>query len=298
MKILITGGSGALGEYLNSELSKEYEILTLYNNNIGKCANFNSSKTDITNFAAMRSIFINFRPDIVIHSAAISNPEICDKQPSKLVYDVNVNATQRLAELCLQFKAKLIYISTDLVYAGYRGSMLTEDAKLNPISLYAETKLMGEVKIQQTFQDYIILRTSLLFGFTPGKAANHFQNMYLNFRENKPVKLFFDQFRTPLSYYDAARIISQLCQLNIKKEIINLGGKERLSRAQFGRMLCDIAGFNKKLIQKVSMADISGTYKVDDVSLNTAALQSHGIKLKSVKNSIKIILDNIPFDYQ
>ncbi|MCK7523235.1 MAG: sugar nucleotide-binding protein [Ignavibacteriales bacterium] len=53
-----------------------------------------------------------------------------------------------MAELCEKFNSKLIYTSTDLVYAGYRGSMLKEDAKLIPVSLYAETKLMGEIKIQ------------------------------------------------------------------------------------------------------------------------------------------------------
>lgn len=298
MKILITGGSGTFGEYITSEVSREFDILTLYNNNIGKCKNYNSLKADITNYEAIDDIFNTYHPDIVIHAAALSSTALCDKLPLKTVYDVNVNATAHIAELCKKIKAKLVYISTDLVYAGYRGSYLTEEAKLLPLSLYAETKLMGEVKIQRTLDNYIIIRTALLFGFSSFESSSHFQQMYLDFRNNKPVKLFFDQFRTPISFYDAAKIINNLCRLNLKKEIINIGGKDRVSRAQFGRMLCDIAGFDKKLIKKVSMDDIQGTYKVADVSLNTDKLADYGVKLKSLKNSIKNILDNIPFNYQ
>lgn len=298
MKVLITGGSGSLGEYLVNELSKEFQTLCTYNNAPSRSGDVQSLKIDITDYNAVRNAFNTFSPNIVIHAAAISNPATCDKLPVKTVYDVNVNATYNIAKLCSEFNSKLIYISTDLVYAGYRGSMLDENSKLIPISLYAETKLMGEMKIQQAFNNFLILRTALLFGFSNAATENHFQKMYCSFRNNKHEKLFTDQFRTPLSFVDAACAIKELCKTDISGEIINLGGRDRLSRAQFGRMLCDIAGFDKKLIKKVSMEDIQGTYKVADVSLNTDKLMSYGIKIKSIKNSIKYILDNIPFNYQ
>lgn len=298
MKVLLTGSSGALGEYLTAELSKSFQLLCLYNNNPCKANELSSIKIDITDFDLLKDTFNNFKPDIVIHTAAISKSAACDNLPIKTVYEVNVNTTHNIAKLCSEYNSKLIYISTDLVYAGYRGSMLDENAKLIPISLYAETKLMGEVKIQQTFDNYIILRTSLLFGFSNSASENHFQKMYLSFRNNKHEKLFTDQFRTPLSFIDAAQTICELCKLDISTEIINLGGRDRVSRAQFGRMLCDIAGFEKKLIRKVTMDEIQGTYKVTDVSLNTEKLQSLGIKVKSLRNSIKFILDNIPYNYQ
>lgn len=298
MKILITGGSGVLGEYLNNELINDFQVLSLYNNNQCRSTSVSTMKVDITDYDLLKEVFQSFEPAIVIHTAAFSSPAICDAAPPKTVYEVNVNATQQIAELCKKHNAKLIYISTDLVYAGYRGSMLDENAKLIPISFYAETKLMGEQKIQQVMDNFIILRTSLLFGFTLSKSENHFQKMYLSFRSNRPEKLFIDQFRTPLSFFDAASIIGELCKLELSGEIINLGGRDRVSRAQFGRMLCDIAGFEKKLIKKITMDDIQGTYKVADVSLNTDKLQSYCTKIKSLRNSIKYILDNIPFNLQ
>ena len=97
-----------------------------------------------------------------MHTAAISNPILPKNISTKDVYDLNVTATKNIAQICDKYKSKLVYTSTDLVYAGYRGSMLKEDAKLMPISLYAETKLMGEIKIQETFNNYIILRMAFI----------------------------------------------------------------------------------------------------------------------------------------
>jgi len=168
--------------------------------------------------------------------------------------------------------------------------MLKEDTKLIPISLYAETKLMGEVKIQQTFENYLILRIALLYGFGLNHSRNHFAEMYDNFKSNKKVKLFYDQFRTPISLKEVARVINKLCRIDIKEEIINTGGKERVSRVELGELLCDAAGFDKSLIERISMNEFKDIPMVADVSMNTEKLQSYGIKLKSIEVSIKEII--------
>ncbi|MGE5796851.1 MAG: SDR family oxidoreductase [Ignavibacteria bacterium] len=290
MKILITGGSGLLGQYLNIELFRFNEILTIYNSHEGNCRNFSSLKADITEFKKLSKIFEQFRPGLVIHTAAFSSPILPDSVSPKEVYNLNVSATKNIAELCAKNKAKLIYTSTDLVYAGYRGSMLKEDAKLIPVSLYAESKLMGEVKIKETFDNYLILRIALIFGFGLNHSSCHFQQMYNNLKEGKKVKLFFDQFRTPISIPDAASVINELSGFNIKTETINVGGLERLSRADLGERLCRIAQFDETLIEKISMNDLPELPQAADVSLNTEKLQSYGVKLKSIDNSIEEII--------
>jgi len=286
MKILITGGSGLLGQYLNIELSRQHQILTLYNSNFGNCKDFNSAKLDITNKSSLQNVFYDYNPNAVIHTAAISNPILPDNISPKDVYKINVEATKNIAELCEKFNSKLIYTSTDLVYAGYLGLMLKEDAKLIPASLYAETKLMGELKIQNTFDNYIILRTALLFGFGLTHSKNHFQKIFNDLKQNNLVKLFIDQFRTPLSLKEAARIIDELLRREIKSEIINFGGPERVSRFEFGEKVCEIAKLDKNLLTKIKMDDVPELAKVEDVSMNTDKLQSYGIKQKSVDEMI------------
>ncbi len=290
MKILITGGSGLLGQYLNLQLAKNNEILTFYNSQIGNCKNFNSARVDITNQEKLNEIFSSFKPEVVIHTAAVSNPNIASKLSSKDVYKINVNATKNFAELCEKYKSKLIYTSTDLVYAGYRGSMLVEEGKLIPVSIYAETKLMGEVKIQETFDDYIILRTALMYGIGLNNSKCHFHEMYNNLKDGKQARLFTDQFRTPLALLDAARMIDELIQKDIKNEIINFGGPERVSRFQLGEKLCEATSLDKNLLIPISMNDIPDMPQVADVSMNTDKLKSYGIKQNSIDECISQII--------
>jgi dTDP-4-dehydrorhamnose reductase len=285
-KVFITGGSGLLGQYLNLALSKSSKILTTYNNNNGNCREFLNNKIDIRNTDELSKIFEEFQPEIVIHTAAITNPVPKANQTAKDYFDTNVSATKNIASLCQRFHSKLIYISTDLVYAGYRGSFLNEDAKLIPASLYAETKLVGESKVKESTDNYLILRTALLYGIGLNHSRSHFHFMFEELLNKRPVKLFTDQFRTPISLIDASRIIVELASIDIKNETINIGGLERISRYEMAEMLCSIANFDKDLLQKIRMDDIPNFPKVEDVSLNTEKLHSLGLRSKSIEENI------------
>jgi dTDP-4-dehydrorhamnose reductase len=292
MKILITGGSGFLGQYLNLELSKHHEILSFYHQIPRNCKEFTSEQLDIRNYQKLKQIFLSFRPDVVVHTASISTLQKVSEISSKIVYEINVSAAKILAELSAQHNSKLIYTSTDLVYAGYRGSNLKEDAKLIPISLYAETKLMGEEKIKSTFENYIILRTALMFGFGLNGASCFFHQMHDKLKVGEKVKVFYDQYRSPLSVLEAARIINFLCESEVKGETINFGGLERLSRYDFALMLCSIARFDKDLLVKTSMYDLPDLSHVADVSMNIKKLQSLGISLTNTEEAIHEILES------
>lgn len=282
LKILITGGSGLLGQYLNMELSEEFEILTIYNSNVGNCNLFNSARIDLTDIAGFTQLIGSYKPDVVIHTAAYSASVVNKDFPAKYIYSVNVDALRNIAELCEKINAKLVYTSTDLVYAGYRGSLLTEDAKLIPVSLYAETKLMGEIKIKETFDNYLILRTALLFGLGLNGVKRHFDMVYKNLKSGLTVRLFKDQFRTPISLQEAARIIRDLARKDLRGLTLNFGGPERVSRVQLGELLCEAAGFDQNLIEPILMDDVPAVAKVEDVSMNTDKLKTLGIRQHSL----------------
>ena len=285
-KMLITGGSGLLGQYLNFTTDDEYEILTLHRTNTGNCKEFNSANLDIRNEDELKKVFEYFRPDIVIHTAAITNPQLKQNQKSRDYFETNVRATKKIAERSQEINAKLIYISTDLVYAGYRGSFLKEDAKLIPATLYAETKLMGEIKVKETTENHLILRTALLYGIGLNHSRCYFDMMLKNLSDGIPVKLFSDQFRTPISLKDASRIIAELAKTDFKKETFNLGGLERLSRHEMGEILCSIAGYDKNMIEIITMDAIQDFPKVKDVSLNIEKLQSFGFNPSTFEENI------------
>lgn len=294
--MLITGGGGFLGQYLNISADKEFEILTLYRDNAGNCQDFQSVKLDIRNKHKLTSVFENFKPHIVIHTAAITNPQRKENQSSKDYFETNVKATKKIAELSQEINAKLIYISTDLVYAGYRGPFLREESKLIPATLYAETKLLGEVKVRETTDNYLVLRSALLYGIGLHNSRCHFQLMLDNLTNGKTIKLFTDQFRTPISLKDASKMIIELVKTDLKKETLNLGGLQRLSRCEMGELLCSVAGFDKGLIEKITMDDIPDFPKVEDVSLNTEKLQSFGFKPRTYEENIAEIIHGEAYD--
>lgn len=291
MKVLITGGSGLLGQYLNIFLSQKFNILTLYFNNSISSLNFSSRKIDITNNKLISEVFSSFKPQVVIHTAAFSKPEVVERLPYDTVYKTNVEATRFISELCELNNSKIIFLSTDLVYDGFQGAMLSEESKINPLSVYAKTKFLAEEEIKKTTDNYIILRTALLYGLALNNTNNHFTNVFNNLISGKKVKLFYDQYRTPLSLINAAAIIQDLLLKDIKSEIINFGGLERVSRLELIEVLCEVGGFDRALIEKISMDDIPEIIKVPDVSLNTGKLQTYTNLQKSIRESIKEIIN-------
>ena len=96
-KVLITGGSGLLGQYLNLAVSKNSKILTTYNNHPGNCREFLSKKIDLLNEKELKTLFQEFQPEIVIHAAAITNPVPKENQSAKDYFDINVTATKNIA---------------------------------------------------------------------------------------------------------------------------------------------------------------------------------------------------------
>ncbi|MFH0736546.1 MAG: sugar nucleotide-binding protein [bacterium] len=300
IKVLVTGAAGQYGGYIMNEFSKYFKVLGTYNTNkTNLLKDVNYVQLDITDFENTRKVIEEFEPDFLIHTASFSNPQFAELAPPKLVYLTNVLATENIAKVCETTDTRLIYISTDLVYAGYRGSVLKEDAKLIPASLYAETKLVAEQKIKENSSNYTILRNSLMYGIMHEINQSAFNKMYYSLKAGKSVRLFYDQFRSPLAFFDGARLLKELiqtifCDNNIfENEIVNFGGIERISRAEMGNILCEEAGFDKSLLDFISLAEINDLPQIADVSINIDKLLNIGLIPLDVRSSVKKILKNI-----
>ncbi|MFZ1322014.1 MAG: sugar nucleotide-binding protein [Ignavibacteria bacterium] len=290
MKIIITGGSGLLGQYLNIYLNREHSILTVYNKSTGNCTEYNNLKSDLNNTKYLSEVMKAFQPDLLIHTAAISRPEECDGLPFENVNNINYNLIKSLTEICNKLKCRLVFTSTDLIYDGDSDIVHSESSIPKPISLYAQTKLDSENYIRENSNDYIILRTSLLYGIGLNGSVCNFHNMLNSFKRGERVKLFYDQYRTPLSLHNAAEIINEISKSDIKNVIMNFGGGERISRSDLGEMVCKKFNFDIDLIEKTSLRDTSIKNKVYDVSMNTGLLRSFGLRQMSIEESLEKIL--------
>ncbi len=124
------------------------------------------AEADITKFDEVRAVFLRLRPDVIIHSAAIPSPDVCELNPAQ-AYRVNVHGTRYVAEAASEVGAALAYISTDAVFDGGKDHPYTETDLTNPRTVYGRTKLRGE-QIAAQLPKHWIFRVSVLFG--PGKT--------------------------------------------------------------------------------------------------------------------------------
>lgn len=278
-----------LGQYLNFYLDSENDILTVYNRSAGNCKDYSNVCMNLTDAEKLRELFKQFKPEAVIHTAAVSRPEECDSLPFHHVMEINYYLNEHLVELSNEFNSRFIFTSTDLVYNGDTGGMLDENSKPEPKSLYARTKTESENFIRNKSENYLILRTSLLYGIGLNGSSCSFHNMLQSFKKGERVRLFYDQFRTPLSLHNAASIIKKIISSDIKNQTVNFGGREKVSRYELGEMVCSRFNFDKSLIERTSLHDFEGQNRVYDVSMKTDLLRSFGFEQESIEESIEKI---------
>ena len=150
-RMLITGADGVLGRAITQHFSSKVTLLGT-----------NRSNMDVVNNALVQATINEFRPDIVIHLAAITNLELCQKNPI-LAERVNVYGTQNVLRACQKSNCKMIYASTGAVFDGTKKDPYNENDSPNPISVYGKTKYKCE-KLLEACPGSLIVRFGWIFG--------------------------------------------------------------------------------------------------------------------------------------
>ena len=167
-KILITGGSGTLGKELIHKFPKK-EIHSTFRNN--KSNEENAVFLDITNQKQLNEKINEIKPEIIIHTAAITNLDWCENNKDE-TFLTNVSATRFLTELAKKNNSKLIFISTDSVFDGKKGDYREDDSQ-NAVNVYSESKIEAE-KIVNEYSNSLILRGTFVGMKSVGKNESFF----------------------------------------------------------------------------------------------------------------------------
>lgn len=235
-RILVTGGYGQLGTALKEVLVKEETLLT------------DTDNMDITDSGQVEKIFNDFNPEWLVHSAACTNVDGCEESP-ELAEKVNHLGTKILAEQCQKSGVKMIYISTDYVFDGNKGSLYIEEDQPNPQSVYGVTKLAGEEEVEK-LNDYYILRTSWVYG----EGHNFVRTMLKLSEKMEEIKVVNDQFGRPTYALDLAKAIYDVIQkdplavISEQPGIYNVTGDGNvISWADFAREIFKVAGKQTKV---------------------------------------------------
>lgn len=275
------------------ELVRDHDVHAIYHNTPLFLPPCDYTVTDIRESSSLDTVFNTYPPELVIHLAGITAVSHALAITEEDVKAINVTASGTLASLAKEYSAKIIYTSTDLVYSGSEGGMLKEEGKIEPLSLYASTKLEGETAVIDATDNYIILRLALMYGFSKGKVKSFFQEAYNKIKSGQKVVLFEDQYRSSLSILDAARMMKKLITTQHEYSLLNFGSAERTSRAHLFSRFVQKAGLDESLLEIRSLKDFPTLPQVEDVSLDISRLVSLGISPMSVDKSLDETVKNL-----
>ena len=226
------------------------------------------SDFDLLDFAAVRREFQKDRPQLVIHCAAVTSVAGAQENPD-LARRLNIEVTRLLAELAAEIP--FIFFSTDLVFDGRKGNYIEADAP-NPLHLYGETKAVAE-KIVLRNPRHLVVRTSINGGISPsGDRAFNEQLRRALQQAGQGMKLFTDEFRSPIPASETARAVWELAG---KKGagIYHVAGAEKLSRWQIGQLLVNGWPELRAKIEPASARDFPGPPRARDTSLDISKAQ-------------------------
>ena len=248
-KILITGAFGQLGTSLCKVLSNE-SILAA-GRVIISTKKYKCIELDITNQRKVAEIIRNYKPDIIIHLAAMTDVDGCEKTP-EIAFDVNVKATENLLT---SFNGKFIYISTDYVFDGEKGPYF-EDDKVNPMSVYGKTKLYGENLVQQSDIDWVILRSNIIFSYSDRTKASFVNWVVDSLKKRQMITVVNDQWNNPTWTNDLAKVISKIIEKDING-LYHYGGRDYLNRLEFAKMIASTFGLDGSLIKPITTSELN-----------------------------------------
>lgn len=294
-KLLVTGASGFLGWHVCQIAAAEWEVYGTYSTRSPQSIGKQFFKLDLTDFAALQQLFQTVQPDAVIHLAAQSNPNRCQQAPEDS-HRINVTAACNLAGLCADSNLPCAFSSTDLVFDGTQPPYRETDP-VSPLSRYGEQKVLAELGMLDRHPKTAICRMPLMFGAAPAIARSFIQPFIQTLREGNEVKLFVDEFRTPASGTTAAKGLLLALQ-KVQGQRIHLGGTERISRYEFGRLLAEGLELPIDLIQPCRQADVPmPAPRSADVSLDSAFAFSLGYAPLSLRSELQALIPVLNFEF-
>ncbi|NEO94774.1 MAG: NAD(P)-dependent oxidoreductase [Moorea sp. SIO3G5] len=283
-KLLVTGASGFLGWNLCQLAKEKWDIYGTYYSQTIDIPGISLVKADLREFQEIKHLFAEIQPAGVIHTAAQSKPNFCQTHREES-YSINVTASINIARLSADYDIPCVFTSTDLVFDGLNPPYLETDP-VSPISYYGEQKVMAEEGMRSHYPKVAICRMPLMFGMIPPTASSFIQPFLKILREGRPLSLFTDEIRTPVSGTTAAKGL--LLALEKVQGLVNLGGKERISRYDFGCLMAEVFELPQDNLGRCLQKDVPmAAPRSPDTSLDSSLAFSLGYQPLSVREQLE-----------
>jgi dTDP-4-dehydrorhamnose reductase len=240
MKILVTGAAGMLGSDLVRRFSEGHEVTGVTRQNF-----------DILKEREIRASLAEFRPDWVIHSAAYTNVDGCEKEPDK-AYRVNSDGARDVARACWSVGARMLFVSTDYVYDGNKGSPYVETDQPGPLNVYGKSKLKGEQEVLRVLPDALIVRTSWLYGHN---GPNFVEAILSQVGKKDELRVVDDQAGNPTYTRDLADGIARLVEAGASG-VVHVSNEGMCSWYDYARRILELAGVTGINVSPVTTAEL------------------------------------------
>ena len=202
MVVLVTGANGQLGQSIQFIANKYPNIQFVYTD---------FQEMDITNLESCQTVFLKHKPQFCINTAAYTAVDKAESESDK-AHLINAVGAENLAKVCKEFNSTLLHISTDFIFDGSSTTPYLETDIPNPQSVYGQTKLDGELAIQNTWEKHFIIRTSWVYSQF---GANFMKTMLRLASERDSLSVVSDQIGTPTNSVDLAEVLLKIIQSSI-----------------------------------------------------------------------------------
>jgi dTDP-4-dehydrorhamnose reductase len=277
MRILIIGAGGMLGKDLVQEWTQDEVIPAT------------SRDADIRDASQVHALVSRARPDWIILTAAYTDVDGSERNP-ETAFAVNAAGTRNVALAARENAAKLFYISTDYLFDGTATQPIETDHFVAPLNVYGQSKAAGEKAVQEAHGDWIIARTSWLFG----ASGSSFPEKILRAAETRPeLTVVADQFGSPTFTRDLARAIRDLVHSGAQG-VFNITNTGSCSWFEFAVEVLRQAERGAIRVLPISTADAARPARRPVYSiLSSAALNSRGIHLPSWQDAVGVYLKEL-----
>jgi dTDP-4-dehydrorhamnose reductase len=287
MKILISGASGLLGSKI-AELAEieDHQVFSGYSTQ--EPISGQPRKLDIRNKESISKITSEIKPDTIIHCAALTNVDECEKN-KKLAEEINIEGTKSIAEAAKENDTYFVYISTDYVFDGLKG-MYKEGDKTNPVNFYGQSKLQGEKVVEEIIEEPLIARTSVIYGARPASGKINFALWLVeSLRKNQEISILTDQFISPTLNTNLAGMVLEATERELNG-IYHMAGATKASRFEFAVKLAEIFDLDKSLIKKTCISDMDWIAKRPKDSSLDVSKTYNVLKTKPMNLSVSLNL--------
>ena len=249
-KAVVVSASGFLGK----KVKKVFEESGWQVSATSFPAESGSKGLDVTDAKAVNKFVAESKASVVINCSALTSVDWCEENREEC-FAVNALGPKNLAIACRNAKAKLVHFSTAFVFSGEEQKAYSEEDALKPLNAYAESKAEAEKHIQEVFEDFIIIRTTDLYGFNDMNDKPCFPLWVLGkLKEGKGFEIVKDQFSQPALIDDVASASLKLVELG-EKGIFHIFGPNYLSKFEFAQRTAKAFGFDSNLVNPIPTSE-------------------------------------------